>query len=766
MALTVTSDLTILTTAETFAAPLVSWGSGGAGAAATETDYFAQGTACVSRGVSGAVIKGVTYDNTTGLDFTTTHAGKLIYMWLRTSTPGLCDTRANGGIRVVLGSGTTTPADAAGVWSAWYVDGSDTIVSTDGWKCYVIDPTSTPSTTFGGGVNTAAIRWFSGVMKATATAKGQNFGFDAVGYGFGTLKAYGTNTTTGNGFREIANADFGTIGNRYGITTVKEGIIYVQGRIELGDSAGANATEFTSNDEIVVWNHPTYYDGTRERPCVPDARPDGTPYFGIVRVGNSTSDTNVTIGAKVGSGDTASGRSGGTFMGSRIRTGFTGRSGTVKSTSLLKVYGAQFSNMSAGIDLSSSSTSDEWMGGAISKCGTLRPGTTKIRNVNFIDNLGGAYTFFEDFKNDNTTAAEALATADPRTDWANTLNGTLLIVPAGQSYVMLESGSTRQVVKINSDKVGSDDHYVDAVVRFPSGSGQGRFGIIGRASTTLATENYWYLDLNRPSNQVSLITCSAGTDVTVHGPLTLTMSADTDYTCHLRMSGTIIEGFVGGVKLFATSSAYQTNRWVGIRGTSTSSQGAAQQPRITRFGCGPITNNLGAVKLTHLTASDIMNSAFINNNRAITISSASSAYSFDGFTFSGNSVGVRNESGGAVTIGASLGSPESHYELLDAGSVTVNNSVNLTVTCRNTAGSAIQGVRVRIQKTSDGSLITEGETNASGILTYAYNYLADVDVSVRARLKGYKNNIATTTITADGLSVPFTMIRDEAVSLP
>lgn len=766
MPLTVTTDLTILSSAETFAAPWVSWGSGGAGAAATETDFFAQGTACISRGVTGAVIKGATYDNTTGLDFTTTHNGKLIYFWLRNSTPGLSDTRAAGGLRIVLASGATTPGDAAGVWSAWYVDGSDTILSTEGWKCYVIDPNSTPSTTFGGGVNKAAIRWFAGVMKTTATAKGQNFGIDQIAYGFGTLRVRGANTVVGQGFKEIADADFGTIGNRYGIVTVKDGIIFCQGRIELGDNISTNVTTFTSQDENVVFTRPTYYDGTREAECIPDARPDGTPYLGIVRVGNATNNTDVTIGVKVGTGATAKGRSGGSIIGSRIRTGIACASGTIKATSIFQVYGAAISNCSEGINLSANLATDEWIGGSVTRCGTLQPGPVVIRGTNFINGLGGSYKFFEDFRND-AIVNEALATADPRTDWANAVGGTQLVVPAGLSYVRLDAAAAvRNVVKINKDAVGSDDHYVDAVINFPTGSNQGVMGVFIRASSTLATENYWFLQLDRPNSQISLIRVDAGVDTTVVGPTAFTIAADTDYLVHLRGSGTTIEGFVNGTKLSTTSATYQTNRWIGIRGTANNSQSASAEPRISRFGCGPITNKYGAITLVDATTPDIENVSIINCNRALTVEAVSTAYLLTGFTFTGNSVGVRNASNGAVTITAVGQSPETTYENLGSATTTVNNNVALKVTCKNLSGLAILGVNVRIQRQSDGSLIDQGSTDSLGVFNSSFNYSVDLDVKIVARLKGYKNNAAADTILSTGLSVPFTMLRDETVSLP
>lgn len=218
--------MTVLSTAESVTG-WVSYGSGGAGAIAIEPDYFVQGSNCISRGVTGAATnKGSTFGPFTALDFSVggTHAGKLIYIWLRSSTPGLCDTKANGGVRVLVGSGAVTPGDAAGVWSAWYVDGSDTLTATDGWKMYVLDPTLPPSTSFGGGVDLAAITYIGGVMRSTGTVKGQNFGVDQIAYGLGELRCRGTNTTEGKGFKEMADAVKFTVDTTNKLFIVKPGI--------------------------------------------------------------------------------------------------------------------------------------------------------------------------------------------------------------------------------------------------------------------------------------------------------------------------------------------------------------------------------------------------------------------------------------------------------------------------------------------------------------------------------------------------------------
>jgi len=716
MALTIATDLTRITDAEALDPTPGIWvsiGAGGAGALAIEPDFFAQAANCTSRGVSGAgTVKGQWFNLESTIDLT----NKLLYIWMRCSTPGLIDTRANSGLTIrVAGSNVAN-------YHEWAVDGNDTILGTDGWKCYVLDVSLPPTTVGGTGLVITACQHFGGTIKTTGTAKGQNFGIDAIYYGLGELRVSGTNTTPGNGFKEVADADFGTIANRYGILTVKEGIIYAQGRIVLGDNAGTLATNFTSYNETLVFTRQSYYDGTRERDTVKDARADGTPWFGIVRVGNATNDTNVDIGLKVGSGDTATGRSGGSITGSRIRTSFIGQSGTIKSTSHLNIYGVIIRRFWGGIDLTGNVATDEMHGGSISLSGTLQTGKVKVRNVSFIDNYGAAYKFLEDFINDGV-ANQAIATADPRTDWGISVGGTQLTVPAGVEYVRLDSASAvRNVVKVNSDVVGSDDHYVDAIIRFPAGSNQGTIGILFRGDATLATENYWFLMLDRPNNQISLIRCDAGTDTTVAGPTAFTLAADTDYQVHIRGSGTTIEAFVNGVKLSTTSSTYQTNRRVGIRGTTNASQSAAAEPRLSRFGCGPSTDVFGAARWSNSTDANIINCNFINNGRATDIAAAGT-YAFTGHTFSGNAVGLRNDSGGSVTINASGGSPETAIENVGAASTTVNNTVTYTLT------NLKSGSEVRIYKVSDGSELAGVESSGTSF-AYAYTYASDVPIHV------------------------------------
>jgi hypothetical protein len=93
--------------------------------------------------------------------------------------------------------------------------------------------------------------------------------------------------------------------------------------------------------------------------------------------------------------------------------------------------------------------------------------------------------------------------------------------------------------------------------------------------------------------------------------------------------------------------------------------------------------------------------------------------------------------------------------------------VTLTITCKDADNNPIEGVRVRIEKTSDGSQVSQGVTNASGVYTDAsYNYTGDLAVTIKARLKGYKPFRTSGTIEDTGIGVTATMQTDRIVDLP
>lgn len=766
MALTVTTDLTVITTAET-ATGWTTYGAGGSGALALEPDFFAQGSNCISRGVSGAATnKGMCFDIGAGnvLNFTTTHAGKLIYIWMRCNTPTLADTRENGGIRIVIGSGTTAPADAAGVWSAWYVDGSNTIATEQGWKCYVIDPTLTPSTTFGVGLDLAALRWFGGVMRSTATAKGQNFGIDQISYGFGELRCRGTNTTTGAGFAEMNAADYGTATNRYGILTEREGIFYVNGKLILGDGISTNSTDFTSFNESVVWERRTYNSAVGNRSCYNDfIGATATNYHGLDIRGNNTGNTNVTFGVKVGTGDTASGRSGPIFIGDRTPVSFNFDDGYVEN---VLIYGSTFKQIRNGINMGANASSDEFIGNVITGCGSFQAGPAVVRNCNFIENLGGNNRIFEDFILFSTGTSILKR-------WLVVLNGSNLSFAGGGYVSLLDPGASdrREVYRVDpAPALTSGDHYAEAIINWPSdGANQGSIGVFIRQSSTLTTENYYYLKCDLLNSQITLIRCDAGTDTAIAGPTTFVFAEDTDYLVHLNGRSTVIEGFINGTKISATGqSSYTSNVHVGIRGDAEADQ-TGSGPRLSKFGAGLLSDKLGAIVLSS-SNDNFGYSNFINNMRATDLLTTGT-YSSVNNNFVGNLVDIRDDSSGATTVNVTGtgGAPLlTKTEEVDDAVTTISASVTLNITIKKPDGTALENARVAIFTDNSGEVELMNElTNASGLASETYAYSGEQTIFIRIRAASgspaYKDVEANGTITAAGFTLEATLEIDPNV---
>jgi hypothetical protein len=781
MALTVSTDLTNITDAETY----TGWTdvSGGAGGA-VEPDFFVQNANCVSRAISGVSgSRGMIFDNGADLDFTTTHADKLIYFWIQDTTPALTDNVATAPGLTIRIDTSVTPGTNYFEWDIVY---SDLLApaGTDAFRMYVLDPRA-PATRTNGSPSLTTLRHFGAVLDTNATAKGRNLSIDRISYGFGEIIVTGTATDATSGFQEMIDWDWGTIANRWGIISERGGIAFVKGKLVIGDDAGTLATSFTGQDTIMVWESTWYYDGTRVRPTIgydssgnwaSGRKSDGTAYFGIDLRGNGTGATDVTFGAIVG---TEVGRSGPTLIGSvQIPTEFTGDDSAVENT---LIYGTTFENWRK-LDFASNASTDDFFSCTLKKCGTLDIGPVVARNNFFIGGLGGGYEFLEYFFNEEASAAEQLSTADPITEWTDLLNGTDWSVPSATAgYVELLGGTTRtNITHLDDDKVGSDDHYADCIVRFPvAGAGQGTLGPC--IAVDSAAEDYFWVEVDLASDTIELFRVNTGTDTSIAGPTTFTMDEDEDYLILLRRNGTTIEAFASGnsvadgfhtTKLSATDSAHTgtSHRLVGLRGDALAGQTGAtgERPRVRLFGAGPITDNLGGVLLDTAANDDFADASFINCARGLAVDNTGT-YTHDSITLSDNLAASHNDSGGLWTgsfTGTGSGVPE-NTELLGASSVSFSADVTLTVTVKDAAGDPIQTAQTAIfdiDQNPEVQLMNE-DTNASGVATEGYNFGGVVNISVRVR-KGstgatkYVPVNSPQQITASGLDVTITLEED------
>jgi len=134
--------------------------------------------------------------------------------------------------------------------------------------------------------------------------------------------------------------------------------------------------------------------------------------------------------------------------------------------------------------------------------------------------------------------------------------------------------------------------------------------------------------------------------------------------------------------------------------------------------------------------------------------------------YSSKAAVFNNTSSGTLTIGVTAGTAPSFRNASGATTV-VTATVTLTVQVTDADGNAVEGVRVRIEKVSDGSLITQGTTNASGVYSDAtYEYVSDLAVLTKSRLKGYSFPRSEGTITANGIDVGVSLNDDDIVDLP
>lgn len=369
----ITPTLRRITDAEILSTGTAAWGALGGGAAGMvlETDFFIQGSFCISKAVSGATgtIKGMWWDNTA----TGTHdlsGGDHLYIWIFNGTPGVCLVRRLGGVRIRLGTTTANYAD-------WFVDGNDTLLR-GGWKRYVLDPRKAPSEIGGAGVTLSSIRYFGALFATGGTVKAANLGIDAIDVGRG-LKVWGT---ADNGWQDILDADMGTPRNRYGIVQEDSGIIFARGEIVFGDGSGTALLDFRDTNRVVVWEDFQYNSGTVSMRAISDQ------LYKLEVVGNSSASGTFTDGIKVGTGDTARGRAGSLFRtaGPSIQAGVWH-----SEIDVLLLYGTNFRGFDGGLRFGLN-TAHEFMGGTVDQSGQINPASVAMRNVNFVSTVHEAYS--------------------------------------------------------------------------------------------------------------------------------------------------------------------------------------------------------------------------------------------------------------------------------------------------------------------------------------------------------------------------------------
>lgn len=360
------------------------WFELGGGSISLSTDIYLIGSASIGgkyAGKSGiqALDKGAsTYD------FTGTEAGQLLYIWVSMTALGTLDTKANYGLCVRLSSGGS--ATASSNYIDFLIGGSDDANGwTGGWKCFVIDPTETP-TRFNGTIATilANVRSIGVWIDCSGSARADSIFIGGMAIGNG-LRITGTSTA---GWLDIMEycTDYATRG--WGMFQEREGIYYTYGKTYIGDDATPQAAEvsFADSDRIIQFGTSEYWTGSI---WASSMAVDSSGLF-IEDDAHATNGITIfTDGVIVG---TEGGRSGSVFVGNSlmdISLDFFGGSNTDSVTSL---YGTQIKGCTGPIN-SGDDSDHEFLSVTFSGCAQFDPvGAPLIRNCIFAetDSIDGA----------------------------------------------------------------------------------------------------------------------------------------------------------------------------------------------------------------------------------------------------------------------------------------------------------------------------------------------------------------------------------------
>lgn len=241
----ITAELTVISSADA----TTGW-SGSSGGLDDEV-YKQDGT-----GTGGAYtyqtgkngIEGCTFTPATNINMTANYTSPHLYWTMRCDVFPFCEALNTGATNSGLMVRVT---DGSGNYKQWHVAGSDTW---DGsWKTYVLDLTSTASHSSSGTLSLAdvdVITWYTDNSNSGTIRIIDNTWLDAVRYGDG-LQAESA-TTEALDFTDIADDD-GLVANYYGVLQEADGVLFCQGGLVLGDSAGSADCNFVSSGEAVYF---------------------------------------------------------------------------------------------------------------------------------------------------------------------------------------------------------------------------------------------------------------------------------------------------------------------------------------------------------------------------------------------------------------------------------------------------------------------------------------------------------------------------------
>lgn len=726
MALTVNSNLTNITKCE--AGTWVDIGSGqGSG---FDLDTFLEGTGARSRKVSNST-KGMMFDDGSLTDWSDRH----VYIWVLIQELGILDTQANGGIRICLGESATA-------YTYWTIGGSENYFG--GWKRYAID-TSRPATGVVGSPTGVTSCRYVGITVTTNANAGNlpTLVIDRMDYITNTsavIQVEGGALGDYGDFSEIVAAETAASTNYYGIFREDNGVIFMLGGLEIGDSAGTSATFFSDNDKVIVPESPNYYNsvGSEVRALYP---------FEINVVGNTTNPTICTFGRENSSGIVFAPL---TFKSSQYPVTLNFAESNVNGQNN---RGTVFNKMR---ESNIQSSAESWNLACVGDtAGSLAGTYVRFDAIS----QAGVRTLYYAWHNNGTDPAVSgrtgVAITTTNGDSATTV-ATNMRAAIGAVADITTSGTGVNCI-VTADHNGDilsttngDSPHVDTLITY----GSDYNGCTWEGCQQIVM-----------SQNTKFIDCTVK-NTNAGDRLTFTTDFATE---NLILNTSASHGLSDGDKIQFEGSdlpdplAEATDYFVAVTTTTSFAVNTTLAGALARVGTvltddGTGTNTYhpaAALKMpASVTGIDLKGISFVGNDEyAIEITTAGT-YDFEGVGFSGNVTDILNSSLGAVIINITGGGDTPTVYNIGAGTSTVNNNVTTLVHVGDNTGANLENCRVFLEAANgSGPLpfeetvtITSSGTTATCAHT-THGLITGDKVAIRGAAEHLYNGVFTITVT-------------------
>ena len=261
-------------------------------------------------------------------------------------------------------------SDASGAnWSKWFVSGKDRYPG--GWVRFVMDLNKAPSESATTAATLTSVRWFGVGIKSTGSSTAENLFVDRIDYGDGLQIEDGNSVFPAN-WAWLYSVD-NAAGNKYGIIERKSGVYFLKGGVTIGDGSSTAVTLWDDQSAAtVVFENPLYYNGNSEVSSI-----DAANLYKIKFEGNGTGTTDIDFGTVVGTGDDRQGVLGGSLGTAGPRFEIDGET-DIADIDTLNLYGMQISR--AGVCNFDNATKTDVIGCAFIGCDEVQPNAAEFLN--------------------------------------------------------------------------------------------------------------------------------------------------------------------------------------------------------------------------------------------------------------------------------------------------------------------------------------------------------------------------------------------------